>query len=82
MDEKNAVRSFVTTLLQKKGDHAEFSDDDSLVLSGRLDSVDVIEMVSFLEQRYGVDFGDRPFDQGMVDSVNEIAGVIASARAV
>lgn len=80
MDERNAVRSFVKTLLHKKDDEGPFADSDSLVLSGRLDSIDVLEIVVFLEKHYGLDFGDRPFDQGTVDSIDEIAGLIASTR--
>lgn len=80
MDHKNQIRALIAALLEKKGDQQPFSGTDSLVLSGRLDSIDVIEIVSFLEQNYGVDFGDIPFDQSMVDSVDEIAALAGAAR--
>lgn len=80
MDHKNQIRALIAALLEKKGDQQPFSGTDSLVLSGRLDSIDVIEIVSFLEQNYGVDFGDIPFDQSMVDSVDEIAALAGGAR--
>jgi len=79
MNNQDAVREFLKSLLQRKGDTNPFADTDSLVLSGRLDSLDVLEIVVFLEKRYAFDFGDRPFDQQLVDSVHEIADLIAAA---
>lgn len=79
MNDQDAVREFVGSLLRRKGDANPFSDTDSLVLSGRLDSLDVLEIVVFLEKRYDFDFGDRPFDQQVVDSVHEITDLIAQA---
>jgi acyl carrier protein len=76
MENRATVRSIVEKLLNKKGDLRPFSDTDSLVLSGRLDSLDVLEIVAFLEVQHGIDFGDRPFDQHAVDSVDEISALI------
>jgi acyl carrier protein len=79
MNDQDSVREFVASLLQRKGDTHPFTDTDSLVLSGRLDSLDVLEIVVFLEKQYAFDFGDRPFDQQLVDSVHEIKDLIATA---
>jgi len=79
MIDPNAVREFVGSLLLRKGDTNPFTDTESLVLSGRLDSLDVLNIVVFLETQYSLDFGDRPFDQQLVDSVEEITGLIAAA---
>jgi acyl carrier protein len=79
MMDRDAVREFVESLLRRKGDTNPFTDTDSLVLSGRLDSLDVLDIVVFLETQYKFDFGDRPFDQGLVDSIHEITDLIAAA---
>lgn len=79
MSDQDTVREFVAALLLRKGDTSPFTDTDSLVLSGRLDSLDVLEIVVFLESRYSFDFGERPFDQQLVDSVHEITDLIAAA---
>jgi acyl carrier protein len=79
MIDQDAVREFVGTLLRRKGDTNPFSDTDSLVLSGRLDSAEVLEIVMFLERQFSFNFGDRPFDQGLVDSVHEITDLIGAA---
>jgi acyl carrier protein len=79
MMDQETVREFVGSLLRRKGDTRPFTDTDSLVLSGRLDSLDVLDLVGFLESRYQLDFGDRPFDQQLVDSVDDITDLVASA---
>jgi acyl carrier protein len=79
MNDQTAVREFIGSLLRRKGDTHPFTDTDSLVLSGRLDSLDVLEIVVFLERQYAFDFGDRPFDQQLVDSVDEIKDLITTA---
>ncbi len=76
MDHRPAIRGFVEELLRKNRDAAPFSDSDSLWISGRLSSLDALELISFLEERYGVDFADRPFDQGEIDSVNQVASLL------
>ena len=62
-------------ILCQNNDHRAFSDTDSLIFSGRLQSVDVLEIVSFLEERFGIDFSEG-FDQSRFDSVEEITGMV------
>lgn len=81
MNERVAVRAFLKDLLLKRGDADEFADSDSLiVLRGRLASVDVLELVVFLEERYKIDFAERGFDVNLVDTVNEIVALIEEAK--
>ncbi len=80
MDIRTDVITLIKGLLDKKADAKPFSDSDSLILSGRLESVDVLEIAFFLEERYGVDFAEIGFDQNLLDSVDEIVSLIASTR--
>jgi acyl carrier protein len=75
-DKRDEIRGAVHRILDKKGDRRPFGDDDSLVISGRLESVDVIEIVVFLEDTYSIDFADG-FDQQELDSVNAILARVA-----
>ena len=77
MDQRSAVRDLLTRLLHRNGDQRPFSDSDSLWLSGRLQSIDALELIVFLEEHYGFDFADRPFDQGQIDSVDEVVALLA-----
>ncbi len=58
------------------GDSEAFRDEASLVFSGRLDSSAIVELVVYLEQEFGIDFSDTPFDQAMFDSVVRICSFI------
>jgi acyl carrier protein len=72
------IRDFVRELLERKGEHGALSDGESLITSGRLDSVDVLEIVTFTETRYGLDFASRPFDPGDFDTIASIVALVSS----
>jgi acyl carrier protein len=72
MDHHGTVRQFLERLLAKKGDKKGFKDGDSLFLSGRLQSVDAVEVVIYLEEEWGVDFAKIGFEMSLIDSVDSI----------
>ena len=76
MNTRNELRAHVEGLLAHKGDQEPLGDIDSLVLSGRLDSLDILQIVVFLESNYGIDFADQPFDQEDFDSIARILKLI------
>jgi acyl carrier protein len=80
--DRTQIRLFVTELLRDHDDSNGFTDDESLVKSGRLDSLSVVKLVSFLETKFGVDFTRVEFEPDRFDSVAEIEGVIEEARAL
>jgi acyl carrier protein len=80
MNEKDAIRKFVKELLVGKGDSDQLSDSGSLLLSGRLQSLDAVEIVVFLEQTFGVDFATVGFDQEKIDSVDSITSLVGATR--
>jgi acyl carrier protein len=79
VDDRTAIRQFLQHLLGKKGDHQPFSDSDSLVFSGRLQSIDVVDVVVFLEEKWNIDFARLGFDTSQVDSVEAIDALISPA---
>jgi acyl carrier protein len=79
VDHKAAIRQFVQQLLVQKGDQRPFSDSDSLVFSGRLQSVDAVEVVVFLEEKWGIDFASIGFDESQIDSVDAIDALVQQA---
>jgi acyl carrier protein len=74
------VRAFLRDLLERTGDRDGFADCDSLVMSGRLDSVDTLDLLVFLEEKYGVDFAERGFDRDDLDSLDSVMSLIGVAR--
>ena len=81
MDARVAVRQFLKDLLAAKGDTLPFADGDSLLLGGRFQSLDAVEIVVFVEEQFGVDFGAIGFDQQKIDSVDAIMSLVEGVRA-
>jgi acyl carrier protein len=77
--ERQSVQQLIQNLLRAKGDVRAFSDSDSLFSSGRLASVDALEVVVMLEQEYAIDFSDG-FNRDDLDSVDSIVNLIAGSR--
>lgn len=78
MDDRTAVRDFIQNLLQRNGDDSGFTDSEQLITDGRLQSVDTLEVLLFLEEKYGMDFGESGFDQNQVESIDNIMALIGS----
>lgn len=75
------LRTFIQTCLAERGDPAKIEDDDSLFVSGRLDSLDMTKVVVFLEQEFGVSFAHIGFDVDLIDSVQAIESFLTVAEA-
>ena len=76
MSKQAEIRNFLEEILNNKGDSSDFTDQQLLVTEGRLTSLDIITIVVFLEENYGIDFSDRPFDQNEFDSVESITALV------
>jgi methoxymalonate biosynthesis acyl carrier protein len=75
-----ALIDFLRTI-QKPGKAIESVGlDESLVISGLIDSLAIIEIVMFLEKNYGIDFAASGLDPDRLATINGILGVIEEAR--
>ena len=75
------IREFVITnfLFGRQG--ADLADSQSFLDSGIIDSTGVLELVSFLEERFGITVGDRELLPENLDSVDNAARFIAAKLA-
>jgi acyl carrier protein len=55
------------------------ADDTSLVASGLIDSLAVLEIVAYVEATYGIDFAERGVDAEQLFTVRGILDLIDSA---
>lgn len=80
-DPRAEIRSFLVENFLF-GDH-EFplADDDSLVRRGVVDSSGVLELVAFLEERFGIALADTEIVPDNLDSVERITRLVASKTA-
>ena len=61
-----------------KGEPSDVSDTQPLLSAGVLDSMDVLQIVVFLEENFAVDFSVHPFnpeDFDSIESVNRMANL-------
>ena len=74
MNDQETTQAFIQKLLNEHGYTEEVPTSESLILSGLLDSLAVIQIVVFLEETFGIDFSDVYLDQTNFDSVDLISG--------
>lgn len=82
INEKNKLRSFLKSSLEEHHDQSELQDDDSLFVSGRLDSLAMTNLVVYLEQEFDVNFADVAFEVDLIDSIQEIENFLLDAPTV
>jgi acyl carrier protein len=70
------VRLIVSRILESVESDPQFDNDESLVLSRRISSLQVVEMATLLEQQFQLDFARVGFDQYAFDSVNAIVALL------
>ncbi len=74
------LRQFLRTI-QKPGKPVEsLALDDPLVGSGLVDSMAMMQIVVYLEERYGIDFAASGFDPERLASMASIVALIEEAR--
>lgn len=79
MDEihvRQTIRDYLGKCLAEKGDTGAFVDHELLITNGRLDSLEVVRLVVFLEDTFGVDFSTIDFDKGLLDSLDAIVTLV------
>lgn len=62
------------------GEETTFSDDDSFLEQGIIDSTGVLELVAFLEEQYGMTIADEELVPDNLDSISNLVRFIASKR--
>ena len=76
---KTEIHEFVQGILASAGDQEPLADDESLILSGRLQSIDAVEIIAFLEEKFGIDFAEIGFEREQIDTVDAMY-VLAKAH--
>jgi acyl carrier protein len=80
-DTTTAIRAYlVETFLL--GDDDGFDDAESLLESGIIDSTGVMEVVVFLEERFGITIDDDELVADNLDSVDRLAAFVARKLAI
>jgi acyl carrier protein len=70
------IRAFLEQRLRLKGDASALADNEPLFSESRLDSLDAVETIMFLEGAFGLNFADIDYDLTLLDSVDAIGRVV------
>jgi len=76
MADRALIRQMFRELLERNGDTAPFADDERLFSTGRLQSIDGVEMVVFLEERFGLDFAPGGINPESIDGVANVDALV------
>jgi acyl carrier protein len=73
---RKIIREFVADALAEAGHDRSVDDDTSLITGGLLESLVVVNLIVFIESRFGIDFSQIFFDQNMFDTIDDITKFI------
>ncbi len=74
------VRQFIVENFLLSRDESRLGDSDSLTALGILDSTGALEVVTYLQERYGVTVQDEELRPENLDSIDKIAAFIERKR--
>jgi methoxymalonate biosynthesis acyl carrier protein len=78
---ENAAAEIQGWLRENVTGGCEVSPDEPLIENGVLTSLQTVELVTFLEERFDIMVEDEEFDEENFGSVEAIAGLVASKTA-
>ena len=80
MEAKEKIRSYITDNFLFGATEKAFGDEDSFLETGIIDSTGILELVSFLEEEFGLDVKDDELVPDNLDSVNRLLGYISKKQ--
>jgi acyl carrier protein len=79
-DIKNEIRAFIIENFLFGDESRPLGDELSLIENDMIDSTGILELVSFLEERFGITLADAEIVPANLDSVTRIAAFVARKR--
>ena len=73
MPVKTELRKFIVENFMFGQENQEFSDEASMLENGLIDSTGVLELVAFVEEKYGISVADEELVPTNFDSVDNLA---------
>jgi acyl carrier protein len=76
VDIESEIKSFIAKNLLYSGDGFKYGEDVSFLEEGIVDSIGVMELVAFVEEKYQIQVNDQDVTPDNFDSVNRLANYI------
>ena len=80
--EEESIRKFISEEILFSGGRYPHSDDASFLSEGVVDSMNVLQLVMYVEKNFGVKVNDEEITPENFDSVLGLAGYVRSKLAV
>ncbi len=80
-DVKTSVQEFITENFLLRGEVQSLSQADSLLETGLIDSMGILELVAFLESRFSIKVADEELVPENMDTIGRIVGYVKRKRA-
>jgi acyl carrier protein len=77
---KQTIRTFITETILFSDQEYPYADDASLLENGVLDSMNVMELVAFLEDEIGIEVADQEITPENFDSVDHLANFVCQKK--
>jgi acyl carrier protein len=74
---RKEIREFIVETFLFGDESEKFEDNDSFMQKGIIDSTGVLELTSFLEEKYGVKVEDEELIPANLDSIDNLIGFIS-----
>ncbi len=82
-DPKNEmIRQFIVTKLVKKADQRNIADNDNIIMSGIIDSLGIMHLISFLEEKFKIKVRDDEILPENFESIESISRYLKSQGVV
>ncbi len=76
------IRSYISQNILFSGNSYPYPDDASFLDEGIVDSMNVLELVTFVEDRFGITVDDQEIVPDHFDSVSKLAAYVQSRTPV
>ena len=81
MTNTDIIRNFILENYLFTDDQSELNNDDSFLVAGIIDSTGILEVINFLEEKFGIKVEDEEMVPENLDSVDNIISYIDSKMA-
>lgn len=71
------IKAFIVANFLFGDEGAGFTDEQSFLETGIIDSTGLLELVAFVEQKYGISIGDREMVPENLDSLSNVSRLVA-----
>ena len=76
MNTKDAIREYIIQEMLKGKSISELWDDDQLVESGIIDSLGIMSLLSFVEEKFAIQIQGEDLIPDNFESINSIAALV------